>query len=320
MSQRILSLCANPALDKSAHIDHVVPDQKLRCGPPRIEPGGGGINVARAIHQMGGSAQVIYPAGGPNGELIADLLDDEAVNQDWIKVEGNTRVSFTVFEDSTGQQYRFSTPGAEVTDAEWQQVLEAILDWNAPPSYLVASGSTSPGMPDDFYAQIAKRARDAGVRFIIDSSGKEFRQAVDAGVFLIKPNMRELGHLAGEEIRDEDHQIEVSRRLIDDGNAEVVVVSLGAAGALLVTEDREEHVRAPTVNIKSKIGAGDTMVGGIVLALERGKSIREATYFGVAAGSAAVMTPGTDLCKQEDVERLYQRMRREVFRDEGSTL
>ncbi len=310
-SQNILSLCANPALDKSTHIDNVVPDQKLRCGPPRIEPGGGGINVARAIHQMDGSAQVIYPAGGPNGEIIANLLEEEHVNQDRIEIAGNTRVSFTVFEDSTGQQYRFSTPGAEMTESEWQQVLDAIFDWNEPPSYLVASGSISPGMPEDFYAQVARRARDAGVRFIIDSSGEEFRQAVDAGVFLVKPNMRELGHLAGEEIRDEAHQIEVSRELIDEGKAEVVVVSLGAAGAMLVTEDREENVRAPTVNIRSRIGAGDTMVGGIVVALERGKSIREAAYFGVAAGSAAVMTPGTDLCNKEDVERLYDRMREE---------
>lgn len=308
-SQNILSLCANPALDKSTHIDNVVPDQKLRCGPPRIEPGGGGVNVGRAIHQMGGGAQVIYPAGGPNGEMIADLLDEEYVNQDRIEIAGNTRVSFTVFEDSTGQQYRFSTPGAEMTEAEWQRVLDAIFDWEAPPVYLVASGSISPGMPEDFYAQVAHRAQGAGVRFIIDSSGEEFRQAVDAGVFLVKPNMRELGHLAGEEIRDEEHQIEVSQGLIAEGKAEVVVVSLGAAGALLVTADREENIRAPTVNIQSKIGAGDTMVGGIVLALERGKSIREATYFGVAAGSAAVMTPGTDLCKKEDVEQLYDRIR-----------
>jgi 6-phosphofructokinase 2 len=290
-----------------------VPDQKLRCGPPRIEPGGGGVNVGRAINQMGGSAQVIYPAGGPNGEMIADLLDEEGVNQDWIEIAGNTRVSFTVFEDSTGQQYRFSTPGAEMTEAEWQQVLDAVFDWDAPPAYLVASGSTSPGMPEDFYAHVARRAQEAGVRFIIDSSGEEFRQAVDAGVFLIKPNMRELGHLAGEEIRDEDHQIEVSQQLIAEGKAEVVVVSLGAAGALLVTPDRVEHVRAPTVNIQSKIGAGDTMVGGIVLALARGKSIREAAYFGVAAGSATVMTPGTDLCKKEDVERLYERVSEEYL-------
>ena len=312
-SQHILSLCANPALDKSTHIDNVVPDQKLRCGPPRIEPGGGGVNVGRAINQMGGSAQVIYPAGGPNGEVIADLLDEEGVNQDWIEIAGNTRVSFTVFEDSTGQQYRFSTPGAEMTEAEWQQVLDAVFDWDEPPAYLVASGSTSPGMPEDFYAHVARRAQEAGVRFVIDSSGEEFRQAVDAGVFLIKPNMRELGHLAGEEIRNEDHQLEVSQQLIAEGKAEVVVVSLGAAGALLVTPDRVEHVRAPTVNIESKIGAGDTMVGGIVLALARGKSIREAAYFGVAAGSATVMTPGTDLCKKEDVERLYERVSEEYL-------
>ena len=313
MAEKILSLCANPALDKSAHIDHVVPDRKLRCGPPRIDPGGGGVNVSRAINRIGGSSELIYPAGGPTGEMIADLLDEEGVSHHRIEIEETTRESFTIFEDASGQQYRFSTPGAEVTEAEWHQVLESVFDWDQPPAYLVVSGSISPGMPDDFYARIARRARDAGIHFVIDSSGEEFRQAVDAGVFLVKPNMRELGHLAGEEIRGEEHQREVSRGLVESGRTEVVIVSLGAGGALLVTADREEQIRAPTVNIKSKIGAGDTMVGGIALALARGWSIREAAYFGVAAGSAAVMTPGTKLCIQEDVERLYQRMKEETM-------
>jgi 6-phosphofructokinase 2 len=304
----ILTLCPNPALDKSTHVDHVVPDEKLRCDKPRIDPGGGGINVARAIHRMDGDCRVLYLAGGPTGDLIEELLEQEGVPQRRVTVEGHTRESITIFEDATGKQYRFSTPGAEVHEEAWQRYLAAVFDYDDRPTYMVASGSISPGMPDDIYARIARRAAELDIRFIIDSSGEEFRQAVDAGVFLVKPNMRELGHLAGEEIQGEEHQIEVSRRLVDEGKAEVVIVSLGAAGALLVTENRQEHVRAPTVNIKSKIGAGDTMVGGITLALSRGRSIREAAYFGVAAGSAAVMTPGTELCRKDDVERLYDRL------------
>ncbi|MGC9468629.1 MAG: 1-phosphofructokinase family hexose kinase [Anaerolineae bacterium] len=308
MTQAIRSLCANPAYDKSMHIDHVVPDRKLRCGPPLVDPGGGGVNVARAIFQLGGKALVIYPAGGPTGETIEELLDEEGVTQRRIPIEGRTRESVTVFEDATGHQYRFSTPGAEVSDEECQRVFDAVFDWDEPPAYLVASGSISPGMPEDFYAQIARRCRELGIKFIVDSSGEEFRQAVDVGVFLIKPNMRELGHLAGEEIESEAHQVEVSERLIEEGKAEVVLVSLGAGGAMLFSKDLQESIRAPTVNIKSKIGAGDTMVGGLTLALAQGKTIREAAYYAVAAGSAAVMTPGTELAHREDTERLYDRM------------
>ncbi|MGC9347509.1 MAG: 1-phosphofructokinase family hexose kinase [Anaerolineae bacterium] len=309
----IVALCPNPALDKSAHIDHVVPDEKLRCDRPRVDPGGGGVNVARAIHRIDGDCRVLYLAGGPIGDLVEDLLQEEGVSQRRESIAGNTRESITVFEDATGKEYRFSMPGAEVSEEEWHRYLDVVFDYDERPDYMVASGSISPGMPDDFYARVARRASDLGIRFIIDSSGEEFRQAVDAGVFLVKPNMRELGHLAGEEIESEEHQIEVSERLVAEGKAEVVIVSLGAAGALLVTQDLQEHVRAPTVKIKSKIGAGDTMVGGITLALSRGKSIREAAYFGVAAGSAAVMTPGTELCHKEDVERLYDRLVKEYL-------
>ncbi len=306
--ETIISLCPNPALDKSTHIDHVVPDEKLRCGPPRVDPGGGGVNVARAIRRIDGDCLLIYLAGGPTGDLIEVLLEEEGVPEQRLAVEAITRESFTVFEDATGHQYRFSTPGGEVMKKEWQDFLDTVFNRDALPQYLVGSGSISPGMPDDFYAQIARRCRENDIRFIIDSSGEEFRQAIDAGVFLVKPNMRELGHLAGEEIRDEEHQIEVSQGLVDAGKAQVVIVSLGAGGAFLVTKERQEHIRAPTVNIRSKIGAGDTMVGGITLALARGRSVREAAYFGVAAGSAAVTTPGTELAHKDDIERLFDRM------------
>ncbi len=308
MTNQIRCLCANPALDRSMHIDHVVPDQKLRCGPPRIDPGGGGVNVARAITRLGGPSRVIYLGGGPTGDLIEAALDQEAVEQRRIPVDGHTRESITVLEDATDHQYRFSTPGAQVDQAEWQRCLDAVFDWEAPPAYLVASGSLSPGMPEDFYARVARRARDCRLRLIIDSSGEALRQVVDAGVFLIKPNMRELGHLAGEEIESEAHEREVAQGLVEDGKADVVIVSLGAGGALLVTKERTENVRAPTVNIKSRIGAGDSMVGGISLALAEGRSLREAAYYGVATGSAAVKTPGTELFHPEDVAQLYENM------------
>jgi 6-phosphofructokinase 2 len=309
MTTTIVTLCVNPALDKSAHIDHVAPDRKLRCDRPRTDPGGGGVNVSRAIHQMGGSSLAVYAAGGPTGDLIEHLLDEEGVTQHRVTIAGTTRESITIFEDASDQQYRFSMPGADVTEDAWRRCLEAVFDQETQPDYLVVSGSTAPNLDDDAYAQVARRARELGIRVILDSSGEEFRRAVDAGVFLVKPNMRELGHLAGEEIHNEEHQIEVARGLVSSGKAEVVVVSLGAGGALLVTEDDHENVRAPTVNIKSKIGAGDTMVGGITMALAQGKSLRQAIYYGVAAGSAAVMTPATDLCRREDVERLYERIK-----------
>jgi 6-phosphofructokinase 2 len=311
VSTSIVTMTFNPALDTSTSIHHVVPEQKLRCKPPLHDPGGGGINVARAVHRLGGDSLAIFTQGGPMGQLLAQLLVEEAVPHTPILIEGFTRESFTVRDETSEQQYRFSLPGPELSEEEYERCF-AVLDALDPkPDYLVASGSLTPGAFQDAYVRLARLVRGWGGRFILDSYGEPYTRAVDeAGVYLLKPNMRELKHLMGQEIESEEHQEEAARGLVDSGKAEVVVVSLGAAGALFVTKDEMERIRAPTVNIRSKIGAGDSMVGGITLGLVRGMDLREAARFGVAVGSATVMTEGTDLCRREDAERLYDRMRR----------
>jgi 6-phosphofructokinase 2 len=304
---KIVTLTMNPALDKSVSIGHVMADRKLRCGPPRYAPGGGGVNVSRAIRRLGGESLAFYTRGGPIGEMLQDLLAEEGVSHWPLEIEGITRVSFTVFEQASKQQYRFVMPGPELHAVEWRRCLEVVFERESQPDYLVASGSLPPGVPTDFYGRLARSACQAGCRFIVDTSGDELRAAAEAGVYLLKPNMRELRHLAGKEIESEEQQQQVARQLVEQGRAEVVVVSLGAAGALLVSAEGSERVRAPTVRIQSKIGAGDSMVAGLVLALARGQSLSESVHFGVAAGAAAVATPGTELCRREETESLYQR-------------
>jgi 6-phosphofructokinase 2 len=306
--KEIVTVTMNPALDMSTHIEQVMPNRKLRCDAPRYEPGGGGINVSRAIRRLGGTSRALYAHGGAMGEMFKGLLEDEGVNQLPIPIEDLTRESFTVLEESSDQQYRFSLPGPQLKEAEWRRCLEAIKALQPEPDYLVASGSLPPGVPQNCYAKLARLCQENGWRFIVDTWGEFLKHAVDEGVYLIKPNMRELGHLAGEKIEDEAHQEDVARELIEAGKAEVVVVSMGAAGVLLVTEERAERITAPTVKIVSRIGAGDSMVGGIVVALARGDSLRKAVTYGVAAGSAAVKTPGTELCRRETTEALYQKM------------
>jgi 6-phosphofructokinase 2 len=212
-----------------------------------------------------------------------------------------------VLESATGQQYRFNFPGPTVQAAEWQACLNELSTVTPAPAYLVASGSLPPGVPDDFYARVAQLAKKFDSRFILDTSTKTALQlALREGVYLIKPNLREFRKLVGRELETEAEQESQARELIERGQCEVVVVSLGAAGVLLVSKEACEHLRAPTVPIKSKVGAGDSTVAGMTLGLAQGKSLREAVRFGVAAGAAAVMTPGTELCRREDTERLYR--------------
>lgn len=302
----IVTMTLNPAIDKSASVEHVVAERKLYCKPPRFEPGGGGVNVSRAIKKLGGESLLLYPAGGLTGDRLKQLLDQESLNHRPFAIAGMIRESLVILEESTGRQYRFGMPGPTLQKAEWEPFLQQLTAMEPAPDYVVASGSLPPGVPPDFYARVARIGKTMGAKVIIDVSGEALGAALQEGVFLIKPNVREFRQLVGKEIKEETQIKAEAQKMVKSGRCEVLVISLGAAGALVVAEEFVEHIIPPTVPIVSKVGAGDSMVAGIVLSLARGNPLRKSILFGVAAGSAAVMTPGTELCRREDAERLYE--------------
>lgn len=303
----VVTFTPNPAIDATTAVDRVIAERKLRCGPPRFDPGGGGINVARVIRRLGGDATALFFSGGPTGKLLQELLERDGVAHRTVECEQWTRENLTVVEESSGHQFRFGMPGPEVTRDEWQTALGLLREWEPAPTFVVASGSLPPGVPPDAFAQVARIAKDRGSRLVLDTSGAALVGGISAGVYLMKPNLRELSELTGTKISGEDDIEAAATSIIERGWSEVVVVSLGARGALLLTENECERIIAPIVPALSRVGAGDSMVGGIVLALVRGCSLGDAVRFGVAAGAAAVMQPGTELCHRGDVERLFCR-------------
>jgi 6-phosphofructokinase 2 len=304
----IVTITVNPSIDKSTGVAHVTAEQKLYCKPPRFEPGGGGVNVARAIKKLGGESLLLYPVGGLTGKMLQALLDREGLNHRHFPIEGLIRESLVVLEESTGLQYRFGMPGPGFQEQEWEQFLTALSAMDPAPEYLVASGSLPPGVPADFYARVARLGKSKGAKVIIDVAGEALKKALEEGVYLIKPNIREFGELVGKKIHEESQIKAAAQQLVKNGQCEMLVISLGAAGALMVSEKGSERIIPPTVPIASKVGAGDSMVAGIVLSLAVGRPPRESVFFGVAAGAAAVMTPGTELCRREDAERLFESM------------
>ncbi|MDY0213766.1 MAG: 1-phosphofructokinase family hexose kinase [Desulfuromonadaceae bacterium] len=304
----IVTLTLNPTIDKSSSVDHVMPERKLYCKPPHFEPGGGGVNVSRAVKKLGGESLLLYPTGGLTGTRLRELLNKEGLGHHPFPIEGLNRENLIILEESTGQQYRFGMPGPQLQKKEWESFIQELVSMEPLPDYVVASGSLPPGVPPDFYARVARVGKKRGSRVIIDSSGEPLDLALQEGVFLIKPNVREFRELVGEEVKEKSQIITAARKIIESGHAEVVLISLGAAGALVIADKLAEHILPPTVPIISKVGAGDSMVAGIVLSLARGNPLRESVLFGVAAGTAAVMTPGTELCRREDTERLYAEM------------
>ncbi len=304
----LATVTLNPAVDKNTSIDRVIADDKLRCAPPSREPGGGGINVSRAVQRLGGAAQALYTSGGPTGAILEKLLSQESLSHRPVSIRDWTRENLIVSETSTGRQFRFGMPGPTLAAADVDAVLDALRAVEPTPAYVVASGSLPNGVPSDAYTAVAETAHALGARSVLDTSGAALREARAAGWYLLKPNLRELQQLAGRTLETEPKRVEAARGFIDQGWCDGIVLSMGAAGALLVTAEKALRVRSPTVPIESRVGAGDSMVGGLALALSRGQPLPDAVRFGVAAGAAAVMTPGTELCRRADTERLYKQL------------
>ena len=307
----IVTLTMNPALDVSSSVTRVKPEHKLRCGPGSFDPGGGGINVTRAIANLGGNSIAVYPLGGPTGEAYRGFAAEAGILGHVLRIAGNTRESFTVNETSTGEQYRFVLPGPHLREPEWRACLSVVGDNLPRGGYLVASGSLPPGVPVDFYAMLARMVRDQDVRVVVDASGPPLEAALAEGVFLIKPSRDELAELVGAPGELEpDEQVQAIGTLVRDGRARHVALSLGAHGALLGSADGVLRLPTPQVDVVSTVGAGDSFLAGLVLRMAEGQSIGSAFRTAVAAGSATAMMPGTELCRSDDVARLERELQR----------
>lgn len=304
---RIVTLTLNPAMDLSTTAARVEPTRKLRCSLPHYDPGGGGINVARVVATLGGDALAVYPGGGPFGDLLERTLAGLGVPQRRVPIAGDTRESFTVDEGASGLQYRFVLPGPELSAVEQQACLGAIAALDPRPSWLVLSGSFPPGVAPMFFDQVVALAQRIGARLVLDCSGEALRHAGQrGGIHLLKPSLSELATLAGGKVEGVAAQEAALRELIGRGVVEVIVLSLGGEGAVLASKEGIERFAPLDVPVCSAVGAGDSMVGAMVLALSRGWSLPAAVRYGIAAGSATLMRPGTELCRAEDVERLYR--------------
>ena len=305
----IVTLTLNPAIDSSCQADEVRPVLKIRTTGERYDPGGGGINVARVIRELGGDAIAVYLAGGLTGQAFTLMIDAICLQHRAVLSRGYTRVSHTVYERSSGKEYRFVPQGPEIHNDEWQTCLRELegLEFD----YLVASGSLPRGVPDDFYARMAGMVSGKGARFVLDTSGEALKRALDAGVYLVKPNLREFESVVGRSLRDPAEQEAAAMQLIARGRAEIVTVSLGSDGALLATGAGCRRLRAPKVKPRSTVGAGDSFVGAMTLGLAQGRTPEDAFALAVATGTATVLTMGTELCRREDVERIYRQIKAE---------
>jgi 6-phosphofructokinase 2 len=305
----IATLSLNPTIDMMSEADLVRPTQKIRTSNETYEPGGGGVNVARVIRELGGNATVICTAGGFTGRMLDELLGAIPIPRKIVPISGSTRISVTVFERKTGHEYRFTPNGPTLLPGEVAACLDAIraADFDT----FVASGSVPLGAPSDVLAQVADIVTARGARFILDSSGAGLSVTLArAKVTLVKPSMAELEALVGRRL-DRKSAEEAAADLVRRGCAEIVAVTMGAAGALVVTATRTFRIKSPKVDVRSAVGAGDAFVGAMTLALAEGRQIEDALMFATAAGAATTLTPVAKVCAKDDVMRLYDRVKGE---------
>ncbi len=305
MTNNVLTITLNPTVDKSSSVANIKPEKKLRCAPPKYEPGGGGINVSRGLVRLGITTTAFFTSGGRTGDLLQQLLEQEHINTLPVPVASQTRENFIVVDTFTNEQYRFGMPGEAITTEETTAIFSNIEAITPFPEIVVISGSLPPGIKPVFIKTLVKLAKDKGSKVVLDSSGEALSAALEEGVYLLKPNIGELSRLTETEHLDNEMATEAAKQLINKGMAQVIVVSMGAQGAYLITENESEHIPAPAVKKLSTVGAGDSMVAGMVAKLAQGGTPLEMARMGVACGSAATMNPGTGLFHKEDAERLY---------------
>jgi 6-phosphofructokinase 2 len=300
----ILTVTLNPALDLTASVGSVEPLRKLRCSAPRFDPGGGGVNVSRAIRELGGESRAFVAIGGHTGEQLREILRHTGLAIEYWPLIGETRISITIMDEARSLPYRFLLPGPTVSPFEADAILERLrICVSNYPGYVVASGSLPPGVPEDFYARLAKITRELGGKFIIDSHGAALRAATEERPYLVRLNHLEAQELLGGDADTAAHAL--AGQLVDRGLAEVAIVTLGERGAIVATRDRRTEIRPPVVAVRSGVGAGDSFVAALAFGLANNWQLEEAARYGVAAAAAAVTTEATALCQRETVDAFY---------------
>jgi 6-phosphofructokinase 2 len=306
----ILTITLNPAVDLATSVEHVEAGPKLYCKTPKIDPGGGGVNVARAICKLGGEVEALVAVGGASGARLLQLLFEEGVPTHPVAVSGETRESFAVTDESTGAQYRFSLPGAELTEDDADRLITEICSAVAPDAFIVLSGGVAPGLGDAFPERIRAAIAPRTDRLIVDTSKTALVRLIaqpTAPVHLLRLDQREAEQAAGRALLTPADSVSFAEALLQRGVARIIVTGRQAEGSILVSDGARFMCRTPHVPVVSKIGAGDAFVGALTLSLSRGEALDVALRWGVAAASATMGTAGTELCEKSVVEALLPR-------------
>ncbi len=304
----IATLTLNPSLDRTVTVEELVLDEANRWTTLRRDPGGKGINVARVIHELGGKTVAYGFIGGIDGETLKHLLKQQGVPFDFTAIKGEVRSNFIIADLETCRQTRIDAPGPQIMRHELQKLMQKIRHISPKPDFLVFAGSVPPAVPDDIYRQLIESAKNNGIKTALDSDNKWLKEGIKAKPNVIKPNVHEAEELLETHLRSETAIVKALKLLVDKG-IEVAVISRGKQGLIACNGDKIVNAVPPEVEVRSTVGAGDSTIAALVLKLNQGLGLDDACRWAVAAGTAATLTPGTELCRREDVEMLLPQVK-----------
>ncbi|QDO95090.1 1-phosphofructokinase family hexose kinase [Formosa sediminum] len=303
---KVITLTINPALDKSAKVDDITPFDKLECYDITYHPGGGGVNISRVLHRLGIESDCLFPFGGKTGEHLVELLKEQHVNVISTPISNLTRENFAVFNTKTKLQYRFGMPTSPFSETELEPIEQLINKHLSAGDIFVISGSLPVGLPTHYYSKLIQNLKAQEVKVIVDTSGPVFHEVLKNQLFLIKPNQKELARLAGKESLTKSEREAFALKMVADQIAQYVVVSLGKDGAFIAHNHGIEYVAAPVISVNSTIGAGDSMVAGLIYAITQEKTPKNMLRWGVACGVAATLSEGSDLAHKENIDKILK--------------
>jgi 6-phosphofructokinase 2 len=304
----IATITLNPSLDQHITVDGLLVDGPNRWSRLHRYAGGKGIDVSRAIYEMGGRTIAYGFIGGTVGRAVEILLDEEGVPFNFTPIHRETRTNFIITDSRSSHQTRIDAPGPHISHSEFERFRRKMQRIRPSPDLIVAGGSAPPGISDDVYASIIAEAKTFGVRTILDADAQWLAEGVKAKPYLVKPNVREAQGLLGRELASEEDIIKAAGDIVDM-DVEIAIISRGKDGIIAATKKTVLKVVPPPVKVKSTVGAGDCTIAGLALKLANEESLAKACRLAVAMGTAAVLTPGTELARRADVEALLPQIK-----------
>jgi 6-phosphofructokinase 2 len=300
----IATVTLNPSLDKTVTVDRLIVDEANRWTRMRSDPGGKGVNVSRVIHVLGGETIAYSFVGGLDGQAFQQLMERRGVPFDFIPIKENIRSNFIITNLATHRQTRIDAPGPHVTKDELARLIDKVMRIDPLPEFIVFAGSVPPGISQDIYSRLIADAKKKGIKTVLDSDKEWLREGIKAIPDIIKPNVFEAEMLLGVKLKSEEAIIHAVTTLKKQGFG-IVAISRGRRGMIISDGRQMLKLTSPDVEIRNTVGAGDSAIAGLVMGLSRGQNLEESARLAVAAGAATAITPGTELCHREDIERLF---------------